>query len=377
MPTHPPSPWEEPADPYGRTGDPQYGIPYDPQQYPGPYGQPYQSPGQHPYGRPYDAGQPHPDPYGGTGQVPYDRPHPTPHGQPPLAPYGQSHPAPYGQSYADPHGQRHPDPYGQQERPPRPDPYAELGRLDNASPRPAPPRRPDPYAELGRLDTEYAARPAAPTEAPVNPAASDPGYPPPEKPRRRRRLLGCLVVATVLVVGAGGVLAYIGMTTVAEAGRYELAPPPSFQGLSSDPSNALAKALAASNGEIAEAGATPALAAYSTHLGDRTPQLVLLGGYGKLLAPGTEVAAAWAGIDRSGGSVRDKTDEPSGKLGGTTQCAVTTAGPVEMPVCIWADNSTLAIVLFTGRMSPTVAHPDFAALDRRLLALRAVAEVKK
>ncbi|MGW0795649.1 hypothetical protein [Streptomyces sp. NPDC002692] len=360
MPTHPPSPWEEPADPYGRPGDPQYEIPYDP-QHPGPYGQPYQSPGQHPYGGPYDAGQPHPDPYGGTGPVPYDRPHPAPHGQP----------------YAEPQGQPYLDRYGQPERPSRPDPYAELGRLGNAYPQPAPPRRPDPYAELGRLDAEYAARPAAPTAAPVNPAASDPGYPAPEKPRRRRRLLGCLVVTAVLVVGAGGVLAYIGMTTVAKAGRYELAPPPSFQGLSSDPSNALAKALAASNGEIAEAGATPALAAYSTHLGDRTPQLVLLGGYGKLLAPGTEVAAAWAGIDRSGGAVRGKTDEPSGKLGGTTQCAVTTAGPVEMPVCIWADNSTLAIVLFTGRMSPTVAHPDFAALDRRLLALRAVAEVKK
>lgn len=102
----------------------------------------------------------------------------------------------------------------------------------------------------------------------------------------------------------------------------------------SDPSNTLAKSLAASNGEVATAGATPALAAYSTNLGDRTPQIVLMGAYGEILAPGTEVAAAWAGIDRSGGSVKDKTDEPSGQLGGTTQCAVATAGPAEMPVCL-------------------------------------------
>ncbi|MEU3981267.1 hypothetical protein AB0F77_14280 [Streptomyces sp. NPDC026672] len=48
-----------------------------------------------------------------------------------------------------------------------------------------------------------------------------------------------------------------------------------------------------------------------------------------------------------------------------------------MPVCVWADDSTIAMVLFTGQMSQTVPHPDFAALDQRLLALRAVAEVKK
>ncbi|MER5404325.1 hypothetical protein [Streptomyces sp. NPDC002769] len=273
-----------------------------------------------------------------------------------------------------PHGQPYANPRSRPERPLRPDPYAELGRLDELYTQAGPRRRPDPYAELGRLDEDYAAPPETPMAAPAHPSAP---YAAPEKPRRRRRLLGCLGVVAVLVVGGGGVLAYIGMTTAAKAGRYKLAPPESFQGLSSDPSNTLAKGLVASNDEIAKAGASPALAAYSTHLGDRTPQMVLLGGYGKLLAPEAEVAAAWAGIDRSGGSVKDKTDESSGKLGGTTQCAVATAGPAEMPVCIWADNSTLAMVLFTGQMSRTVPHPDFAALDQRLLALRAVAEVKK
>ncbi|MFF4960602.1 hypothetical protein [Streptomyces sp. NPDC001222] len=167
------------------------------------------------------------------------------------------------------------------------------------------------------------------------------------------------------------------MTAVAKAGQYKLVPPDSFQGLSSDPSNALAKSLTASNGQIAKAGGTPALAAYSTKLGDRIPQIVLMGGYGTFFSPGTEVAAAWAGIDRSGGSVTDKRNESSGQLGGTTQCAVATAGPAEMPVCIWADNSTIAILLFTGQMNQTVTNPDFPALDQRLLALRAVAEVKK
>ncbi|MFG2473939.1 hypothetical protein [Streptomyces fagopyri] len=273
---------------------------------------------------------------------------------------------PYGRPYANPRRQP--------ERPLRPDPYAELGRLDELNTRSEPPRRPNPYAELGRLDGDYASSPDTPTAAPVHPTAP---YAAPEKPRRRRRLFGCLGVVAVLVVGAVGVVAYIGMTTVAEAGQYKLAPPESFQGLSSDPSNALAKGLAKSNNEIAEEGATPALAAYSTHLGDRTPQMVVMGGYGKILAPGTEVAAAWAGIDRSGGAVKDKTDESSGPFGGTTQCAVTTAGPTQMPVCIWADHSTIAMVLFTGQMSRTVPQPDFAALDQRLLALRAAAEVKK
>ncbi|MFJ8004490.1 hypothetical protein [Streptomyces fagopyri] len=273
---------------------------------------------------------------------------------------------PYGQPYA--HPRRQP------ELPLRPDPYAELGRLDERHTPYERPRRPDPYAELGHLDGDYASSPHTPTAAPVHPAAPDPA---PEKPRRRRRLLGCLGAVAVLVVGAVGVVAYIGITTVTEAGQYKLAPPESFQGLSSDPSNALAKDLAKSNDEIAKEGATPAQAAYSTHLGDRMPQMVVMGGYGKILAPGTEVASAWAAFDRSGGAVKDKTDVPGGQLGGTTQCAVTTAGPAQMPVCIWADHSTIAIVLFTGRTSRTVPHPDFAALDQRLLALRAASEVKK
>ncbi|MEU6774690.1 hypothetical protein [Streptomyces sp. NPDC046759] len=272
-----------------------------------------------------------------------------------------------------PHAQPYANPRRQPERPPQPDPYVELGRRDELYPEPEPPRRPNPYAELGRLDEDYASPSETPSAATAYPVAP---YAAPEKPRRRRRLLGCLGVVAALIVGSGGVLAYIGMTTAAKAGQYKLAPPDSFQGLSSDPSNVLAESLTASNDEIAKAGATPALAAYSTKLGDRTPQIVLMGGYGTFLSPRTEVAAAWGGIDRSGGSVKDETDESSGRLGGTAQCAVATAGPAETPVCIWADNSTIAILLFTGQMSRTVAHPDFPALDQRLLALRAVAEVK-
>ena len=335
MSTYPPAPGGQSGDPYGQ---PQLGPYVQPegQTYGNPYGQPYPGPDVQPEVQTYEN------------------------------PYGQPEGGAYGQSYASPRRQS--------EQPRRSDPYAELGRLDELYTQPEPPHRSNPYAELGRLDEDYVSPLETPNATPAYPTSP---YATPEKPRRRRRLIGCLGVVAVLVVGVGGVLTYVGMTTIAKSGQYKLVPPDTFQGLSSDPSNALATSLASSNGDIAKMGATPVLAAYSTHLGDRTPQIVLRGGYGKFLAPGTEVAAAWAGIDQSGGLVKDKADEPGGQLGGTTQCAVTTAGPAELPVCIWADNSTLAMVIFTGQMSRTAIHPDFAALDQRLLALRAVAEVKK
>ncbi|MEY9936830.1 hypothetical protein [Streptacidiphilus sp. MAP5-3] len=324
MSTYPP-PFGQSEDPYGQ---PQH-----------PYGQP-----QAPYGQPWEApAQPAADAYGyeygygsGYGDVPAD---------------AYQHPAPY--PYPDPYAQppQPPQPQTQPQRPPRQ--------------RPAP----DPYAELGRLDEEYQASSALPplrSETPVD----APG--PAPEPRRRRRFGCCLGVLVLLVAAAGGAYAYFG-PMLAKLGTYRLAPPSSFQGLTSDPTNGMLTALSTAGGPLQQAGATPVAAAYVTHVGDKLPQVALVGGYGKVYAPDTEEAAVWSGI----GTVSDKTTEPSGSLGGVLQCAVGHANGVWMPVCAWADNSTVAMVLFTGQSSRTDTPPDFTALSQRALALRSLTEVKK
>ncbi|MBF9066928.1 hypothetical protein [Streptacidiphilus fuscans] len=332
--------------------------------YPPPYGQP-----EDPYGQPQQAyGQPQP-PYGQPWQAP---------AQPAAEAYGYEYQNEYGQGYGYGYGDApadayqypapYPDPYAQSPLPPQP-PQPQAQPQRQAARRPAA----DPYAELGRLDEDYRTSPGLRplrSEAPVDAAQAAPDAEP--EPRRRRRFGCCLGVLVLLVAAAGGAYAYFG-PMLAKVGAYQLVPPGYFQGLASDPSNGMLASLGTADSALQQAGATPVAAAYVTHVGDKLPQLALFGGYGKVFTPATEEAAIWSGI----GTVSQKTTEPSGSLGGVLQCGMGHANGVWMPVCAWADNSTVAMVMFVGQASRTDTPPDFTALSQRVLALRSVAEVKK
>jgi hypothetical protein len=184
----------------------------------------------------------------------------------------------------------------------------------------------------------------------------------------------------VLVLGFGGLVAYVAISTDAKAGTHKLVPPDDFQGLPSDQSSPLLAQLSSTESDIAKDGVTPFATVYSRHVGDKLPQIVFMGGYGKVLDPDTELSQVWQGIGSgSDGKLEHKTDEPAGPLGGHLQCAIGTGNGVTMPMCAWADNSSVALVMFLGKGSdnPDTVSADLTSVAQQTLALRTAAEVPK
>lgn len=309
-----------------------------------PPGDPHDAPGGYPYGAPQ---QPYPPQY--PAQPTYGQP-----GQP--GPYTPQQPQ-YGQP-------QQPPPYGQ--------PQPQYGQ-----PQPQYAQRPDPYAELGNLDQNPYPQQAFPPPGAQPPPMAMP-EPPPAKKRRR---LGCCLGVVGVFLAACGVGAYFLVSTYGDLGTYKLVPPTSFQSLSEDPTNSLVTTFSSSTASLTKIGMTPVNDAYSTKVGDRLPKIAIVGGYGDVAAPGTELNAFWAGLGGdAGNTVAQKTDEPTGSLGGQLQCAIAsnTSAGVFMPTCVWVDHSTVVGVIFLGQAAKTAPPASDLATDAATtLALRTAAEVKK
>src|SRR5581483_2036547 len=296
-----------------------------------PPGDPHDAPGGYPYGAPQ---QPYPPQY--PAQPAYGQP----------GPYAPQQP-PYGQPQQPQYGQPQQAPYGG-----RPDPYAELGNLDQ-----------NPY----------------PQQAFPPPGAQPPMPLPEPPPAKKRRRLGCCLGVVGVFLATCGVGAYFLVSKYGDVGAYKLVTPASFQGLSEDKSNSLLQTLSPSIAAMSKGGVTPVSDAYSTKVGDQLPKLVLLGGYGANLVPAnSELDEFWSGMSGSA-TVSQKTNEPAGSLGGALQCAtVSYSNGVSMPVCVWADHSTFTGVIFAGQASrSTPTASDLTTDAATMLTLRSAMEVKK
>ncbi|MET8703201.1 hypothetical protein ABZW10_30725 [Kitasatospora sp. NPDC004723] len=274
-----------------------------------------------------------------TEQNPYGAP-PPPGGQPPYG--GQ----PYG-------GQPYPGP-------------------------PAPPQTPPPY---GAVPPQPG--PPGPPGAPGQPLP--PGYAPygafpaPAPPRRSRRTLGILVGVFVLVLALiGGAVAYFVFDVTSNAGTQKIVLPAGFNGLTKDENNAVARQM--EEGITTELGKgdgswnpTGVSAVYQDSAED--PKLVVLGAYGKVLAPKTELNAMFKGLQSDGTTVSDRHAVDPGPKGGSMDCGVASQDGTDLGVCAWADSSSL--VLAMAPPSEEGGRPDLDKLAADTRALRAAAEVPK
>ncbi len=355
MSTYPPPPGSQPGDPYGQSYGQQqyepYGQSYGQQQY-DVYGQPVQQPAQ-PYG---DYG------YGQQDYGPYAQPQYEPQYEPQYPPQ----PGAYAPQPEHPQQTQQSQQAQQQAQQTQPQPQPRGGL------------RPNPYEELGRLADEPDPEPR--TRRPASEPEADSEPEPPR--RRRRRLRGCLAILVVLILGVGGVAAYV-LGVVWKVGAYKLVPPGTFQNLASDPGNALARQMSAAAGDGGSGGfdVSSVSTAYSTHTGDKVPKILLVGVYGDVLVTDridTLWQAAAQGTSGHTGSVTQKTVESSGPLGGATQCAVVNTDGASAPACAWADHSTIAMVIFLGDVKATGSGAvDLTGPARQTLALRTASEVTK
>lgn len=67
-----------------------------------------------------------------------------------------------------------------------------------------------------------------------------------------------------------------------------------------------------------------------------------------------------------GASVPDSTAYPAGPLGGALHCGTLTAGGVKVPICVWADGSTVAVVV--DALAGSTRQAAVTSLDLRTAA---------
>ncbi|QKW17650.1 hypothetical protein HUT16_11265 [Kitasatospora sp. NA04385] len=197
-----------------------------------------------------------------------------------------------------------------------------------------------------------------------------PGYPAPPK-KSRKGLWITLSIVSVLILGAVGVIGYFAYDTVSKTGKYKLVLPSTFQGLESGDNAADAQKMADSiRSNASSSGGTPDGAVAAIYNSD--DRYVQAGGYyGKISDPQAQLDAEFKAMG-SGIGARKSVDP--GPLGGKMDCATNGEGVdgEETGFCLWADNSTVMVVL-EGSLDGV--DLDKIAADAR--ELRKTAEVVK
>ncbi|MEY9871419.1 hypothetical protein ABH931_000884 [Streptacidiphilus sp. MAP12-33] len=210
---------------------------------------------------------------------------------------------------------------------------------------------------------------------PADPAAWGYAPVPPQKKRSVLKIVLICLGAFVLVVG--GLITWLVVDQTSKMGKYKLNPPSSFDGAPLTTTNSLGNSLSTANQKIAQDGQTPVTAIYGPDSG--MPKYVSYGLYGSLALPSVQLDAAFNSA-ASGATISQKTDEATGPLGGAMRCAVmTTAGntTVQIPICAWADNSTMDILMQMPDASGAATTVDLSALAEKTRELRQQMEVKK
>ncbi|MFF8769256.1 hypothetical protein [Kitasatospora sp. NPDC015120] len=236
---------------------------------------------------------------------------------------------------------------------------------------PAPPQTPPPYGAV----PPQPGQPGPPGQPGYAPYGAFPAPP----PRRSRRTLGILVGVFVLVlVLIGGAVAYFVFDVTSNAGTQKIVLPATFNGLTKDENNEVARQMEqAITTELGKGDGswhpTGVSAVYQDSAED--PKLVVLGAYGKVLAPKTELNAMFKGLQSDGTTLSDRHAVDPGPKGGSMDCGVASQDGTDLGVCAWADSSSL--VLTMAPPATEGARPDLDKLAADTRALRAVAEIPK
>lgn len=194
--------------------------------------------------------------------------------------------------------------------------------------------------------------------------------PAPTAPPKKKRALKA--AGTVLGLAAGLVLGRVAMNAVLgdgapdDAGRYRLTPPASFQSLALQDSGPRVDAIKSGQGP-AKAGATNVAVVYADQSG--TAQLVVSGAFGRFgdQDPGDALTKSLQGA----GVSQISTHEAGTPAGGAMRCGMLQAGGGTLPLCMWADHSTLVTVTVPVENKPVAVD----ALASQARALREVMEV--
>ncbi|MEU6892154.1 hypothetical protein ABZ934_10195 [Streptomyces sp. NPDC046557] len=204
-----------------------------------------------------------------------------------------------------------------------------------------------------------------PAAAPsTHPYASVPNVPP------KKRLLVKVGVALGAVVGV--VAGKAAVTAVldggpSDAGRYRLAPPASFQGLTLQDSGPRVDAIKLGQGPR-KPGTKQVAVVYADRSG--TARLVVSGAAGRFddRDPGSVLTR---GLHDMGAA--DAVPEPAGTPeGAAMRCGTVHVDAGTLPVCMWADHSSLVTVTVPVENEPVA----LAALAEETRALRGVMEVR-
>ncbi|MFD7984095.1 hypothetical protein ACFV4M_12060 [Kitasatospora indigofera] len=243
---------------------------------------------------------------------------------------------------------------------------------------PAQPYGPPPAQPYGAAPQQYGAVP--PQGGPV-PAGYAYGYQQPVPPAKSRRtlwiVLGC--VAGALLLG-GGTLGWFLWDLASRTGTHKVVLPQTFQGVERDDDNPTARTLQSGLADVYSSGSNawkPTAVAGVYPDQEHGTGVIVAGGYGKVVMPESELRKFLEGFESSGKAQGTtfgprRTFDP-GPLGGYLTCETMKAPEETDSVCVWADNSSVVMVLSGG---PDV-EPD---LDRAAAAtreLRAAAEVAK
>ncbi|WP_370085028.1 hypothetical protein [Streptacidiphilus sp. MAP12-16] len=283
-----------------------------------------------------------------SGQAdPFGHPAPAPYGQPQQA-YGQPE-----QGYGQPQQAYGQPGYGQPEQ--------GYGQPQQA------------YGQPGY--GQVPPQPGAPFE---DPNAAWAGYAQPLPPKKSRKGLKiALGIVAAVIVAVGGSVAYFVFDQASQMGKYKLVPPAAFDGQQLTTNNAIGNSLSSANSKVSAAGQTPVTAVYGGSSG--LPAYVSYGLYGGLAVPSVQLDLAFSQFTAgaNGPKISQKTDENPGSLGGAMRCAVMSDSTVTIPMCVWADNSTMNILMQMPKVDGTTATPDLSALAAKTIALRTVMEVKK
>ncbi|KQV05444.1 MULTISPECIES: hypothetical protein [unclassified Kitasatospora] len=289
-----------------------------------------------------------------------------PYGQPPQQPYGAPQP-PYGQPPQQygypPQAQPPAGPYGAPPQQPGP---PQFGQPQQQSPAPQF-GTPPPYGQA----PQYGAPQPPYGQQPYGQQFGGPGEP---KKSSAGLVIGLVIGALVLVGGGIGVWALTssdspggGSSSAGNStlGKYKLAAPATLPGGYTQKSTKPESAGALGTGGIAYDGG---ISASYLKGKDATDTIAIGGSWGKFSDPaavikaGTErfATGANAGADEkvtwktplASVDAKDEKD-PGGKL----SCGVASMGTMDVPLCVWANHSTVGTVAFikvslTGKTTP-------------------------
>ncbi|BAJ28437.1 MULTISPECIES: hypothetical protein [Kitasatospora] len=204
-----------------------------------------------------------------------------------------------------------------------------------------------------------------------------PGYPAPPK-KSRKGLWITLSIVSAVILGGGGVVAYLAYDTVAKTGKYKVALPAKFQDMSSEAGADAAQQMADQMKQ--DAAADPdslqpektVAALYRSE--DESRILIAAGGYGKVSRPSKQVDEQFKSMEKEGDTVSQRKTVDAGPLGGSMDCALVKSADSSTPdlsVCVWADYSSVMMVMEQAEQ----AGVDKIAADTR--ELRQISEVLK